>query len=124
MSDLLIELFSMCEWRSEFAFANERYQELIDLLKKVSIDEDLKKKALIELYRYSFYSGVSMSPDPRGGHTFKIGPIFRLKEELEQQKLSPESISELRKINNDMQKQIDDPEDTAEANLRGHTVEF
>ena len=85
------------------------YNEIIELICKSELDENIVKSILIELYRFEFYSEVKISLDPRGDAGFKLSVLNNLKTSIENGKLNNDAISKVNEANNFMREFIDSP---------------
>lgn len=85
------------------------YNEIIELICKSELDENIVKSILIELYRFGFYSEVKISLDPRGDAGFKLSVLNNLKTSIENGKLNNDAISKVNEANNFMREFIDSP---------------
>ena len=86
----------------------ERYGELIkeilELVSKSSIEDELENKLLCELYRFLSFSNAITSLDSRGDTAFKTSPLYNIKNALINNDFKKENVEILITVNNACQR--------------------
>lgn len=120
MDKRIEELFISCkiERLSRTSFNREKYEKILDLIRTKELDDDLKLKLLIELYRYSYYCDVDIGIDPRASLALKLSILGAVEEALEEDKFNNDVIEKFKEDNDKLRDYIDNPTRLIESRIR------
>ena len=81
----------------------ELIKEILELVSKSSIEDELENELLCELYRFLKFSSAITSLDSRGDMAFKTSPLSNIKNALINNDFKKENLEILITVNNSCQ---------------------
>ena len=110
---IISNLIFKCKHSHNYIYHNdvfrESYGEILALLEKKQLDNNLKKGLLVELYRYLIYENVPISIDPRGDWNSKFNVLYDIKEGLKNNNLDNNILEKIREENNKREHYANNP---------------
>jgi hypothetical protein len=113
MNDTTNHLLFLCAQRSKYLKrGKELYDRVLSSIKEKDLSDNLKKKLLVELYRYSFYEGAQTGPDARGDNNFKVGILLSIEKAANGEE---SELDNAKKANDILRNFIDAPDNLIKA---------
>ena len=96
---MIMEINNVLEYTNKGLIYSNLIKEIVELLKNISLDDELESNLLSELYKFTKIGHTIISIDPRGDSSLKYDALNDIKVSIENNNLEKDSFEKLKKLN-------------------------